>query len=153
MAGRRGRVLSELTHNMPYSSLRRILTAKPIILMEVAVLLFFGWNLGEEILKKRAIEGEIKKLEIEIGKLEAEKDELGELLAYIKTDAFVTSEAREKLSLVPEGERVLVIPDADSGPGAVAPAKLPRSVADSAGGGNVERWWKYFFDHEGMWIE
>lgn len=138
---------------MPHSPLRRIFTSKPVILIEVGVLVFFAFNLGEEMLKKRAIEAEIKKLEQEISKLENNKNELGELLGYIQTDAFVTSEAREKLSLVPEGESVLLIPDADKVSDAPGAAQAAGLVAGAAQGGNAVRWWKYFFDYEGMWVE
>jgi cell division protein FtsB len=141
---------------MPSSLFRKIITSKPVILLEIAVLVFFGFRLGEQILRKRAVEDEIKKLEFEISKLEAEKDEIGKLLEYVKTDNFVKSEAREKLSLVPEGERVVVIPDIDSvfeaqGGGLIAGAEQEKVEIKNPS--NIILWWRYFFDYNSLWIQ
>ena len=131
---------------------KKILTSKPLIVLEIGVLLFFGFNLGKEILKKNAIEAEIIGLQQEIGKLEQDKDELGSLLQYVQTDSFVEQEARDKLNLVKDDESVLFIPEVDAEPSGAGQATdsaqediFGKVAGDSS---NVSLWWKYFFEHD-----
>jgi len=131
---------------------KKILTSKPLIALEVAVLVFFGFNLGKEVVKKRAIDAEIKKLQSEIGKMEQDRDELGSLLQYVKTDAFVEKEARDKLNLVKADESVLFIPEVDANPseaGQSADRNQPDIFGKVAGEtSNFSLWWKYFFERD-----
>ena len=109
--------------------------------------------------KKHSIEQEVSRLEAEIGKLENNKSELAALLSYVKTDAFVEQEAREKLNLAGEGESLLLMPDADAANASTSPeeteslsSQTPSIANDGparlAENSNLGRWWKYFFEHE-----
>jgi len=135
-------------------TVKQFFTSKPILIVEFAIILLFAFRVGQEVLKRRAIEGEIHSLETEIGKLETQKSELGALLSYIETDSFVRNEARDKLNLAEPGEHVVVIPDVDTESpvpgeehGALqAPSDQPQTT-------NLKRWWQYFFDHDKLWID
>jgi len=133
---------------------KKILTSKPVLALEFLLILFFAFNVGQEILKRKAIEAEIKSLENEIGKLETDKDDLSKLLAYVETDSFIKNEARDKLNLVESGENVVVIPDIDA---AAQDASSSPDVSVSLAAGipdsNLKRWWEYFFDYDKLWIE
>jgi|ETN02SMinimDraft_4_1059925.scaffolds.fasta_scaffold272417_2 cell division protein FtsB len=140
------------------SIIKSVLFSKPVIAIEVAVLIIFGFQVGKEILERRAIEAEIAHLESEIQKLEYKKDDLGALIDYVQTDAFVEQEAREKLNLAKTGEAVVVIPDVDAS--AVDSSILlngDESVNSKSGtvlgDTNTKLWWKYFFDQEQLWID
>lgn len=130
--------------------MKNIFTSKPIIILELLALLFFGFKVGKEILERKAIEKEVARLEAEIGKLQNNKDDLGALLEYAKTDSFVEKEAREKLNLVKQGEEVLVIPDVD-----VSLSLEPANESEGAvlPKSHVRLWWEYFFDNGQMWME
>lgn len=120
-----------------------------MLFLELAILVFFSFNLGKEMLKKNVIKNEVAALERELGQLEGEKNKLSDLLSYAQTDSFVESEARAKLNLAKEGESVLVIPEADR---QLAQAGAPAGDAKDSDNknlplrkNNVIRWWEYFF--------
>ena len=133
-------------------TLKRIFASKPVLFLEVAILLFFAFNVGKEMYKKHSIEQEVSRLEAEIGKLENNKSELSALLSYVKTDAFVEQEAREKLNLAGEGESLVLMPEADNINASSSPEQVALAVNDSeeppVQSTNLERWWQYFFEHE-----
>lgn len=140
-------------------TLKRIFSSKPVLFLEVAILLFFAFNVGKEMYKKHSIEQEVSRLEAEIGKLENNKSELAALLSYVKTDTFVEQEAREKLNLAGEGESLLLMPDADAANASTSPEETENLSSETPGiakddparlaeNSNLGRWWKYFFEHE-----
>lgn len=142
-----------------HMNLKRILISKPIIILEVLVLGYFMFNVGQEMLKKQGIEAEISHLENEIGKLEKDKNDLNALLSYVQTDAFVEQEAREKLNLAKDGESLVLLPEADStGFGAPTPQEgivdnYSQSVETPVKKSNLVKWWQYFFEHERLALE
>lgn len=142
---------------MPF---KRILTSKPVLIVEAIIIIFFAFNVGKEVLRRRALADEVRKLEADIGRLEQNKSELAALLDYVKTDTFVEAEARSKLNLAKDGEKLVLVPEIDSLP---APASAGE-VLVSLGGEpvvaaapkpkpNIVRWWDYFFEHERLWME
>ena len=134
----------------------RILGSKPVLFIELAIVLFFGFNLGKEILKKQAIENEIQKLEQDLSKLDSEKSELTDLLNYIQTDSFIESEAKEKFNLAKQGESLLVIPEIDVSDKSIATTKKEDQESDKViaqNKSNVQKWWEYFFDRNEYWLD
>jgi len=138
---------------MSASTTKKLLFSKPLIVLEVAAIAFIGFYVVREAVTKQAVEQEIARLEQEIGALEQNKDDLGALLDYVQTDAFVEQEARQKLNLVSEGEQLLVIPEVDAAsasapdaPGASAQEAVPQQRV--LGASNAVHWWTYFFEHD-----
>lgn len=140
----------------------RILGSKPVFFIEIIVIVFFAFNLGKEVIKKRAIEKEVGRLEAEIGQLESDKDELGALLSYVKTDAFIQNEAREKFNLVTPGESLIVIPEVDLKTEEQGNLDNQESATTTEGGvvlgarlekTNITKWWQYFFDQDQFWLD
>lgn len=141
-------------------TLKRILISKPILIVEAIIILFFAFNVGKEILRRRALASEVRKLAADIGRLEQNKSELAALLDYVKTDAWVEAEARSKLNLAKDGEKVVLVPaidgpDAPVGAGGAAAGLSGSELAQAAPGpkSNIRRWWDYFFEHERLWME
>ncbi len=134
--------------------LKKLLTSKPILILEIAILIYFAFNVGQEMLKRRGIEAQITRLESEIGKLANDKNDINSLLSYVQTDAFVEQEAREKLNLAKDGESLVLLPNADN-PDALV--NNPESDSEPDGGGraksNLTKWWQYFFEHERLALE
>lgn len=129
-----------------------------MLVLELGVLVFLSFNLGKEMLKKKALAREVASLEQELGQLEKDKDDLSDLLSYVQTDSFVEFEARNKLNLAKEGESVIVIPQADkpSEPaGAVGGAYEDNGVRPNPGRetNNAVRWWQYFFSPNNLWLD
>ena len=139
--------------------LKKFFTSKPVILLEIIILGYFMFNVGQEMFKRRDIEAEISKLDAEISKLEKDKNDLNFLLSYVQTDAFVEQEAREKLNLAKAGESLVLLPDADSSSEAALNAAAPaladysQSQAAPAVKSNLTKWWQYFFEHDRLALE
>lgn len=133
----------------------RVLSSKPALFLELALLAFFSFNLGKEMLKKNALEKEVLSLQEELSQLDKDKSELSELLNYVQTDAFAELEAREKLNLAKAGENLIVIPSADGGTQAVAGQKEENAASGNSAGkkNNLVRWWQYFFAEDKLWLD
>jgi|TARA_B100001971_G_C18177889_1_gene530973 cell division protein FtsB len=138
--------------------LKQVFTSKPMIVIEIVALALFGFNLGKQVMQKRAVDAEVERLEIEIGKLEYKQDDLGNLLKYVQTDEFVEQEARNKLNLVKEGENLVVIPEVDAEPDALLAEEILDDDSQNIkgfvlGDSKIKLWWKYFFDNDTLWLD
>lgn len=75
----------------------------------LAVLVMIGISLGKETYRKRQIQKEIENLQTEIQKVNQENSELGNLISYLSSQEFQEKEAREKLNLQKEDEKMVVL--------------------------------------------
>ncbi len=90
---------------------------------------YANWEIGQ---RAAAIEAQIAAVEAENARLQAE-------LEYLRSDAYVSAEARRLANLGAAGERVLIIP-----PGAEQP--LPEELAAAQSPRPLlEQWWELFF--------
>ncbi len=85
-----------------------------VVLSVVALLLVFQF--GRQVYANWESGQRAAEIEAEIAAIEAENARLQEELAYLRSDAFVSAEARRFANLGAEGEQVLIIP-----PGAEEP--------------------------------
>jgi len=91
------------------------------------------------------INHEIVRLQQNILRLQAESQELQNLIAYLKTDSFREREARRKLNYRKEGEKVLVIPN----PVALMPEAVSGEKEALPSTQNLPtylKWWYYLFE-------
>jgi len=99
--------------------------------------------IGRAIIKEKKGQGEtrqaITSLQSEIGQLEDQNMELASMIKYLRSNEFVEREAREKLSMQKEGEKVVIIPQTQ---GIVAGINTQADENTS----NYIRWWRYFFE-------
>lgn len=149
---------------MPF---KRIFTSKLVLVVEAIIIIFFAFNVAKEIIRRRALAAEVRKLTADISQLEKNKSELATLLDYVKTDAWVEAEARSKLNLAKDGEKLVLVPAIDGSAASDTPADEPARPASLAGSAdsarrqplaiasksNLVRWWDYFFEHERLWQE
>lgn len=75
----------------------------------LAVLVFIGVSLGKETYRKKQIQKEIGELQTEIAKMSQENREMENLIGYLSSQEFQEKEAREKLNLQKENERMIVL--------------------------------------------
>lgn len=75
----------------------------------LVVLVFIGVSLGKETYRKKQIQKEIGKLQTEIAKVGQENREMENLISYLSSPEFQEKEAREKLNLQKENERMIVL--------------------------------------------
>lgn len=75
----------------------------------LAVLVMIGVSLGKETYRKRQIQTEIESLQAEIDKVGQENSDLANLISYLSSQEFQEKEAREKLNLQKEDEKMVVL--------------------------------------------
>lgn len=109
----------------------------------VFLLVLFSVSLGKEITRRVEVNQEIGSLEDEIQQLESRNAELNDLLAYLNTSALVEKEARLKLGLQKDGEKVLVIPGV-GGDAAHLSEVQHQEIQEAIP--NPQKWWRYFFN-------
>jgi len=98
-------------------------------------------SISKNFTRSREIKGDVSGLEEEVKRLEGRNQELGKLLDYFNTDAFVEEQARLKLGLQKPGESVIVIPEEEKKDGETpVGTKNKERVAT-----NPQKWWDYFF--------
>jgi hypothetical protein len=70
---------------------------------------FIGYNLSGKVQKQKKIDQEIASLEAEIEKFDRRNNGLRRYIDYLKTDDFKEKEIKDKLNLVKEGERLVLV--------------------------------------------
>ncbi len=102
----------------------------------------------QETYRRYQIQKEIDDLKTQAEKKEKNNQKLEGLIGYLKTDDFQEKEAKEKLSLQKEGEKVMIIKEdnqsnnvnTNDNSSFEAPSQ-PQQDQRS----NQKRWWDYFF--------
>lgn len=75
----------------------------------LGVLVMIGISLGKETYRKRQIQREVENLQAEISKVNQENSDLANLISYLSSQEFQEKEAREKLNLQKEDEKMIVL--------------------------------------------
>ncbi|MDQ2940551.1 MAG: septum formation initiator family protein [Chloroflexota bacterium] len=101
---------------------------------------FLAVQLGRQIYVNWAISREADDMRAEIAAVAAENDALQRELDYLRSDAYVSQEARRLSSLGAVGERVLIIP-----PGAEAAVPANATTPTDASRSLLEQWLDLFF--------
>lgn len=116
----------------------RIIFSKSLFALLILFLLFFSYSLIKEINRKKEIQAEIKNLEKELVYLDKENNQLQNLIEYLKTDEYAELEAKKKLGLKREGEKVILVTENSQ-----EDFKLleTQPVAEA----NWKLWWGHFF--------
>lgn len=92
--------------------IQRIQESKILVAIVGSLLVvWFGYNTTLSILRNYELAQKIDDLENEIAILELENQNLKFQIGYYKTDAFLELEARDKLSKVAAGEKLLILPE------------------------------------------
>lgn len=103
------------------------------------IFIFVLIALGKESYRYFKITREIKDLEKKIEDLGKSYEELSRIKEFYQSEEFLEQEARQKLNLVKEGEKVIIVASGqenlESGSQPQSQPKIP----------NPKLWWKYFF--------
>ena len=118
------------------------LASGAFIVIGLAAIIFLGVAAGKETYRKYQIQKEIDSLQREAEKFGEKNQELGRLIEYFQTDAYKELEARKKLGLQKEGERVVIIkPSPENYLSEISNFES----AENKDGSNLKKWWGYFF--------
>jgi cell division protein FtsB len=108
-----------------------------VVLLVVAT--FLAVQFGRQVYANWESGQRVAQLEAQIAAIDEENDLLAEELGYLRSEGFVSAEARRLANLGAEGDQVLIIPS-----GAEAP--LPEELAAAnAPKPLLEQWWAVFF--------
>ncbi|MFH1182996.1 MAG: septum formation initiator family protein [Candidatus Moraniibacteriota bacterium] len=116
-----------------------------LIAVALGAIIMISLALTQETYRRYQIQKEIDDLQVQAQKKERDNQKLSGMIEYFKTQDFQEKEAKEKLSVQKEGEKVLLVSgdrkseskngeEAQSGS---APQKDNRT--------NPLKWWDYFF--------
>ena len=106
------------------------------IIILFIVLVFSFLKVSKEIVLRYNINKEINSLEEQFTKVNKEKDNLNNLVAYLKTDDYIEEEARLKLNLSKPGEKQINLVNQDK-------MELKKVAGDKIA--NYYKWFNYFF--------
>jgi cell division protein FtsB len=112
------------------------------ILLGVALLFFIAFKYSEEAYKQKKVNSEVAELQSEIDKLNQDNKNLQGLIDYFQTEEFKEKETKDKLNLVKEGEKLILIKEKDI---AVETVPIDNEVEITVNRPNYYYWWYYFF--------
>ena len=131
---------------MPRSkfTVKKIFSSKLFILAILVLAALLGLAIGRSFLKRYQVNREVETLKAEIAKLETGNRDLSDLISYLQTDFFAEQEARLKLGLQKPGEKVAIIPSAETGVGPELAISSGEEYNEKTLS-NPRKWWRYFF--------
>jgi len=128
----------------PEPKIRVTLPASRGGLAWLAVLLLIGsfvtFQVGRQVYASWSISEEADRIRAEIASVEAENAALERELNYLRSDAYLSAEARRLANLGRPGEQVLIIP-----PGAEAAPPPPADGEAAPAAPLLEQWLEIFF--------
>ena len=121
-------------HHIP-----KVLLSKGLFFILIGLLLFFSVSMLREVKRKQDIQKDIIALEQELLEAEANNSQLSNLIDYLKTDDYAELEAKKRLGLKKQGEKVLLVTKTESIDTVDSDAKIEDLP-------NWKNWWNYFFN-------
>ncbi|MEK7578847.1 MAG: septum formation initiator family protein [Patescibacteria group bacterium] len=113
-----------------------------IFLIPIFMALLFG--IFQQFYYLYKIKNNLDELNTEITNVKKQKEDINKLIDYYKNESNLGNEARVRLNLKKEGEKVVIIlPTATStGEGGGINSRSPETVENAP---NYKQWWHYFF--------
>ena len=98
-------------YSRPYGTCYYISMRHFRIFLFIIVSVFAIWWFGRPLAEMARRVERIDVLRAEVEELAVQKEELAGQVAYYRSDTYVEQEARDRLNLSREGERVVIVPD------------------------------------------
>ncbi len=118
---------------------------KALVLLGLLALFFIFYKLSRQVYRQKEINEEITALQEEIDRLNQNNSKLEQLSDYFQTDHYKEKEAREKLGLIKEGERIVEIKEKEIPTKEKTQEQKPEIKINKP---NYYYWWHYFFNIE-----
>ena len=123
---------------------QKLLKSKIFFIFLVPILLALVTGIFQKLYYRYEIKGDLDKLNAEISDLNKQKNALNQLVDYYKNESNLEKEARVRLNVKKEGEKVVIIL-----PQATSTGENKEEVAGVSGNieslPNYRQWWYYFF--------
>src|SRR3989344_5350396 len=122
---------------------QKLIKSKLFFIFLIPILLALAVGIFQEIYYRYKVKGELDKLNAEITNLSEQKNGLNSLIDYYKNESNLEREARVRLNLKKEGEKVVIIlPQATSTNEDIEAAyKTSKNIENLP---NYKQWWYYF---------
>ncbi|OGD25354.1 hypothetical protein A2819_01405 [Candidatus Azambacteria bacterium RIFCSPHIGHO2_01_FULL_40_24] len=123
---------------------QKLLKSKIFFIFLIPILLALTVGIFQKLYYRYEIKGDLDKLNVEIADLNKQKNDLNQLVDYYKNESNLEKEARVRLNLKKEGEKVVIIlPQATStGESSETISKVSTDIGNLP---NYKQWWYYFF--------
>jgi len=129
----------------------KLLQSKLVAFFLLVFLSFILVSLGKAVYRKYQINQEIEKIKTDIARLEGENEKLLDMVEYLKTNEFLEKEAREKLNMSKDGEKIIAIPffeEKKKEPEKLKNISQEKTTEPKKNMANYQLWWNYFFGEE-----
>lgn len=113
-----------------------------VVVVGGLITIFFMFAIGREIFRTATVRRQVSRLQTELAKEDQRQSALQDLIGYLSSPTFQEREARLKLGLKKNGERVIVIPDSTN---TNQTSTNDQSGQATSASSIPQRWWKYFF--------
>ena len=130
---------------------KKQLAVRAILVFLILLIILVIVGLARELINRHRINGQIKSLEQQIGQTQSENLEINTLISSWESGSQLEKEARSKLGLKKEGEKIVLITKNSSSTITLPPVAIDPDVLNPAKGqadkpaGNPVKWWQYFF--------
>ena len=115
-----------------------------IILLAGALTVFFFVAIIREVVRTATVRRQVARLQQEVQGESVRQGELEDLIGYLSSPTFQEREARLRLGLKKNGERVIVIPSSEKSTADTSTA-VTGLASNQAPSTPPQRWWQYFF--------
>ena len=115
----------------------RLYNSNLTIFLLFITLIFSFIKVSEEIILRYNINKEIENLEEQFYKLNNEKENINNLIAYLKTDDYIEEQARLKLNLSKPGEKQINLSNGNN---------MDLKIKEIDNISNYNKWFNYFFE-------
>ena len=92
-----------------YSFSHNLLSSRILLLTLFLLLVFIGMAIVKEKKSQKIVKENINSLESEITELDGKSLELTQMIKYLRSDEYVEREAREKLGMQKQGEKLVIV--------------------------------------------
>ncbi|MEA2007265.1 MAG: septum formation initiator family protein [Patescibacteria group bacterium] len=141
--------MNKKSKNSSKNSAFRSLVYVFVAILLLAVLLYITYRLSNKVYRQNQINTEIMKLQTEITNLNQENQDLNELIGYLQTDEFREKEAKDKLNLIKEGERLVLVKENEMQIEQMNKENAQKQAEIVVHHENYYWWWHYFFSLSG----
>lgn len=118
----------------------RIFSSKFFLVTLIIMIALIGYSIFKARKDQQTISENIKSLEEEIAGLENKSLDLAEMIKYLRSDDYIDKEAREKLVMKKQGEKVVIVPEEKEKGAIMGTEELIKA--------NWRLWVDYFFSTE-----
>ena len=122
---------------------QKLIKSKMFFIFLLPILLVLLIGIFQKIYYRYEIKKELDKLNVEIMDLNKQKEGLNQLVDYYKNESNLEREARLRLNLKKEGEKVVIILPSATSTNA-AQDIISKNFVDTKDLPNYKQWWYYF---------